>query len=327
MKILVTGSTGFIGYEVSCQLSRMGLKPKLLVKRYERGKLLSKLDAEIIEGDLTEISSLNNALEGVDAVIHLGARATFEKYKKIKDVNVTATYNLFEQCMKAGVGNFVFGSSMFVYSGGSAVIDRNTDANPLIDYGRAKLEVENRLLDISKDKDINVAAVRLPHVYGTQNLLFGQIRRGFIICPGNGKNIFSHLHVNDAARILIEIALRGWTGVSPAGDNSPSTWNEFFQVIQQHFPKIRVYRIPENISYIGSRIIDLFYDFLDRPNIYTPDTVTGFNLDLAIKPGLLWNDLGISPEYPTIKEGIPKVLDGFIPYRWVHSIKDKHRLM
>lgn len=327
MKILVTGSTGFIGYEVSSQLSKMGLNPRLLVKRRERGKLLSKLDAEIVHGDLTDNASLRDAVKGVDAVIHLGARATFEKYNKLKEINVTAALNLFTESVNAGVGNFVFGSSMFVYPGGAGYIDRKTEAAPLIDYGKAKLEAESKLSALSDNEDINFASVRLPHVYGTQNLLFGQVRKGFIICPGSGENTFSHLHVNDAARILVEVALRGWTGTSPVGDSRPSTWNEFFEIIQTHLPKIKVYRIPEYLSYLGSRVTDVFYSLTDRPNIYTPDTVTGFNLNLAVKPGVLWEDLGLSPRYPTISEGIPKVLDGFIPYRWIHPIKDKYRFM
>lgn len=327
MKILVTGSTGFIGYEVSNQLCKMGLRPRLMVNRRERGKLLSGLNAEIVEGDLTDPESLASLVKGSEAVIHLGARATFEKYRKLKAINVDGTVNLFRESLEAGVRNFVFGSSMFVYSGSSEYIDSNTAASPVIDYGKAKLEAEETILDMSAGTDINVAAIRLPHVYGTQNLLFGQIRKGFILCPGNGRNIFSHMHVNDAARLLISTALKGWKGVSPAADNRPSTWNEFFDVVKKHLPALRIYRIPQTVSHTASRLADVFYDLFEKPNIYTPDTVTGFNLNLAIRPGLLWTELGISPEYPTINEGIPGVLNGFVPYRWIHSIKDKQRLV
>ena len=98
MNILVTGATGFIGYEVSNQLSSVGLKPRLMIKRRERGKLLSKLDAEIVHADLSDPLSLKDAVKGIDTVIHLGARATFESYEKLKNINVTGTYNLFEHC-------------------------------------------------------------------------------------------------------------------------------------------------------------------------------------------------------------------------------------
>jgi len=323
MKILVTGATGFIGYEVSTQLSSMGFNPRLMIRRGERGNLLDKLDAETVDCDLTDRSSLTVAVKGVEAVIHLGARATFEKYDRIKDLNVTGSFNLINECLKNGIRNFVFGSSMFVYSGGNGEIDQNTLPAPLIDYGRAKLEVEEKLIQISMGNEINIAAIRLPHVYGTQNLLFGQIRKGFIICPGNGNNIFTHLHVHDASRVLIQAALKGWHGVSPVGDNEPTTWNDFYDIIKENYSRVRVYRVPKTICYIGSMITGIFYDLFDMPNIYTEDTVTGFNLNLSVKAGALWNELGILPDFPTIREGIPEVLNGNVPYRWKHPIKDK----
>ena len=51
-KILVTGATGFIGYEVAKQLYQKGCRPRLMVRRPLRGFLLKSLDAELIQGDL-----------------------------------------------------------------------------------------------------------------------------------------------------------------------------------------------------------------------------------------------------------------------------------
>lgn len=42
-RILVTGATGFIGYEVARQLSSMGARPRLLIRRPLRGALLAPL--------------------------------------------------------------------------------------------------------------------------------------------------------------------------------------------------------------------------------------------------------------------------------------------
>ena len=64
-RILVTGATGFIGYEVSRQLASMGARPRLLIRRPLRGALLSSLDAEFMQGDLESPDSLKRAVEGM----------------------------------------------------------------------------------------------------------------------------------------------------------------------------------------------------------------------------------------------------------------------
>jgi dihydroflavonol-4-reductase len=85
MRILVTGATGFIGYEVARQLCQAGLRPRLAVRRPLRGALVTRLPAEIVAADLTSPASLARATEGVEAVIHLGARAAFESYSRLRN--------------------------------------------------------------------------------------------------------------------------------------------------------------------------------------------------------------------------------------------------
>ena len=77
-KILVTGATGFIGYEVSSLLSLRGFRPRLMVRRPVRGMLINSLDAELRQGDLKRPESLRRLVQDIDTVIHLGAMATFE---------------------------------------------------------------------------------------------------------------------------------------------------------------------------------------------------------------------------------------------------------
>jgi len=74
-KVLVTGATGFIGIEVSRQLSERGTRPRLMVRRPVRGLMLRNLEAEIMQADIRSPESLKRILNGLDTVIHLGARA------------------------------------------------------------------------------------------------------------------------------------------------------------------------------------------------------------------------------------------------------------
>lgn len=62
-----------------------------------------------------------------------------------------------------------------------------------------------------------------------------------------------------------------------------------------------------------------------RPTLYTKDTVVGFNLEVPVAPGLIWRDPDVEPRYPTILEGIPAVLDGYVQFRWRHPMMDRRR--
>jgi nucleoside-diphosphate-sugar epimerase len=321
---LVTGATGFIGYEVAHLLVRRGIRPRLMVRRPERGRLLAPLGVELVHGDLSRPASLARAVEGMDTVFHLAARATFEAYERVRPTIVDGSLALLAAARAAGVERFVFASSLLVYGDSDAAIDARTPPRPRVGYGRAKLEAE-AALGRETPSGMKLAIVRLPHVYGARSFLFDQLRRGFVLFPGSGRNVYSHLHVEDAARILVEVAARNWSGASPVADDAPSTWNDFFTVLGEHYPRFRILRIPERPALAGAWILENLLRLRQRPTLYTADTVRGWLLHLPVESGLLWKELGLEPRYRTIDAGLPASLDAAVAFRWLHPVADRAR--
>jgi nucleoside-diphosphate-sugar epimerase len=324
MRVLVTGATGFIGYEVARQLAEAGKQPRLAVRRPLRGSLVNRLPAEIVAADLTSPTSLARAAEGMDAVIHLGARAAFESYARLRPTIVEGTRALVRAAAGAGVRRFVYTSSLFVYPSLKDPIGRGTKADPCLDYGRAKLEAEAILAEESARSGISSAAIRLPHVYGARDLFFSQLSRGRgrIAVPGLGANRFSHLHVADAARALIAAAEADLTGAWPVADRQPTTWHDFFAVLREHYPRCRVVSVPSWLARAGATILRPVLRLRRRPSLMTSGTVVGWNLNLEVEPDCLWAEIGLEPRYPSIAEGIPAVLDDCVAFRWIHPIED-----
>ena len=114
-QVLVTGATGFIGFEVARQLAERGFKPRLLVRRPVRAAMLAPLEAELVQGDLESPQSLERAVQGVDTIIHLGARAIFEEYELVRPTIVDGSVALMQASISAGVQRFVYSSSLLVY--------------------------------------------------------------------------------------------------------------------------------------------------------------------------------------------------------------------
>ncbi len=324
-RVLVTGGTGFIGLELVRQLCAAGLTPRVLVRRPHRAALLAPLDVELIQGDLDSTTSLERAVRGVDTVFHLGGRASFETYARLKPSIVDGSRRLGAAAADAGVEHFVFASSLFVYDSSSQPVDDATPANPRMAYGRAKLAAEALLGDIAAGSGMGLANVRFPHVYGPQSILFQQVRRGVAIFPGQMANRCGQLHVADAASLLVAIGANRWTGTSAVADDRIVTWREYFDIVNMFYPGYRLVTLPPWIGIVGASVLEPVLSGRSRPTLYTRDTVVGFNLDLPVKPGLLWEALGIKPALPTVLEGIPAALDGYVKFRWRHPLLDRRK--
>jgi nucleoside-diphosphate-sugar epimerase len=322
-KILVTGATGFIGIEVSKQLAVQGKIPRLMVRRPLRGIMLKNLAAEIMQADLRSPPSLKRILEGVDTLIHLGARAAFEPYPRLYPSIVEGSMALLRAGIEAGIRNFVFGGSLLVYTNTPAGIGPETSPNPDSGYGKAKLEAENQLARMALQAGVRFVSLRLPHVYGAHSLLFDQVRHGRVFFPGSGNNLFAHLHVSDAARALIAAAEGQIEGCHVVADELSCTWNEFFETIRTYYPRMRVLHVPQSLAYLGARLLDLYFGLTRNANPYPSGAVRCWNLQLPVVPGSLQRLLGLTPQFPSIHDGIPNVLDDSISFYWLPSNLDR----
>jgi len=169
--ILITGATGFLGFQVVQKLDEQGYDVLLGLRNYS--DKFSQSMSQLVIGDIASQNNILNKLDSVDVIIHTAARAhvvkdthpnTLSEYRK---VNTQSTLNLAKQAALSGVRRFVFISSIGV--NGSITTQPFTELeppSPHSDYALSKFEAEIGLLEISNNTDLEVVIIRPPLVYG-----------------------------------------------------------------------------------------------------------------------------------------------------------------
>ncbi|MGW6835523.1 condensation domain-containing protein [Streptomyces sp. NPDC054949] len=171
--VLVTGATGGVGAFVVRELAAQG-RPVLALARPESAHLIAGEGVDVIEGDLTDLAGLRDAVAHADAIVH--SACTFTRH----DVDLAAMETMVDAWRR---GPFVFVSSVDAY--GHPDTDRVAEEapphEPVSPYGRAKLDCEALLLRAAGTEGRGGAsAVRSPIVWGAHDRLREQLRWGAI---------------------------------------------------------------------------------------------------------------------------------------------------
>lgn len=114
MKILVTGATGFVGSAVVRRLLRGDHDVRVLVRPTSDRRNLLGLNLQVVEGDLTQASSLLRACDDCEALFHVAAdyRLWAPIPTQLYQTNVEGTRALLQAARSAGVPQIVYTSSV-----------------------------------------------------------------------------------------------------------------------------------------------------------------------------------------------------------------------
>ena len=172
MRVLVTGANGFIGRELINLLYSHAYKVRGSIRAVSQLSHPHKGCEYVSVGSLSNTTDWRKALDGVDVVIHLAARAHMihESGENLlhlfRKVNVDATLHLAQESMKYGVKRFIYLSSIGV--NGSFNIKPFTELDipsPTQDYAVSKFEAEQVLRKLAPS-EMEVVIIRPPLVYG-----------------------------------------------------------------------------------------------------------------------------------------------------------------
>jgi len=208
--ILLTGGTGFVGSHVLERLRADGAPVRCLVRPKAGRAPDAGLPggAEIVAGDLETGAGLQEALDGVETVIHLAGVTKAVTGKEYYAGNVRATANLL-LAMAGSDARLVHVSSLAAVGPAESAtrpVDENTEPHPLTHYGKSKLEGE-RLVRASRP---DAVIVRPPVVYGPRDRdvlqILKPVAKGWALEMRGGERWVSVIYVGDLAAGLACLA-------------------------------------------------------------------------------------------------------------------------
>lgn len=245
MKILVTGSSGFIGSH--------------LIPRLAKNHDVVSLTSDLLNFDSVAQEVIQHA---PDIIVHLAARTEVERsfYEQISfsEVNYIGSINLIEAAKKIpNFKNFVFASTMEVYGWqpisdevvksnqaiASVAFDENTPPNPNAPYAVAKFAVEKYLQYMNRSQDFPFTAIRQTNAYGrpnndffvTEQIISQMLRNSDIIELGYWAPYRNFIFISDLLDAW-ETVIENWSKVNSGmiftiGPNNPIQIKEYVNLI------------------------------------------------------------------------------------------------
>ncbi len=210
--ILITGATGFIGNHL---LSELEQKNHRIVIALRKPSTSNSNHKTTVVGEIDNSTPWKTALENIDVVIHLAARAHILQESvtnpeaQFDRVNAEGTINLVKQCIEAEVKHFIFLSSIgAVTTLSDTIINESSPCNPDTPYGKSKLKAEKALEELCQNSSMNYTILRPTLVYGANNpgnmeRLLKLVAKGLPLPLGGVNNSRSLVYVGNLVDAII----------------------------------------------------------------------------------------------------------------------------
>jgi 2-alkyl-3-oxoalkanoate reductase len=327
MKVLVTGASGFLGGHVAELLSRRGDSVRALVRSTSNRKHLEKLpNVELFEGGIEEVERVREAVDGVDAIIHVAGIVKARSTDEFFAVNVGGTSNLVQAARSKGPKRrrFVYVSSL-VACGPSAdglpvSEDQETPDNA---YGRSKLAAEKVVL--SAADDLHVVILRPGAIYGPRDGeildMFKTIQRGVLPLVGDGEAKGSWVYATDCATAC----LRSLEADVPSGSVyfvddgcGALTQNQVFADVEKALGRRARMRasLPVSVLMTVARGVEVFGRLTNRPVMLTREKANMLLQHWVCSSEATRRELGWEPKVPW-SEGVDLAVKWYRDNGWL----------
>ncbi len=212
MTTLVTGANGFVGSAVLRLLVEEGHEARVLVRPGSDRRNLEGLAVDVVEGDLRNSQSLQQALISCDYLFHVAAdyRLWIPNPEAMYRINVDATRDLMQLALRSGVKKIVYTSSVATLGIHADLTPANEESPVSIEnmvghYKRSKYLAEEEVKKIVRESGLPAVIVNPSTPVGPGDIKPTPTGRIIVDCV-NGKipayvdTGLNIVHVDDVAR-------------------------------------------------------------------------------------------------------------------------------
>lgn len=279
MKILLLGAAGFIGTNLTIELSK---NKKNTITVVDKNKVfftpvigMGLSNVHIVESDLSEGMNFDALIQGQDVIYHLVSTTvpttSNQHISQELSANVIFSAELFEACIRCGVKKIVFISSGGTVYGkeSNCPLKEKTPTNPISSYGVQKITIEKLLYLYRYIYGLDYRIIRLANPYGpyqrpngilgaVTTFTYKALKGEEITVYGDGSVVRDFIYIDDAIRAIMKIV---------EGDNRHHTFNlgcGYGTSIKQVLATIeKALNIKLNVKYTGPRKVDVPVNYLD----------------------------------------------------------------
>ena len=218
MKFFITGASSFIGVELSRYLADNGHQVVAMSRRENE-----QLNDIAIKGNLQVLyADMQNLMERTidvkaDVFIHLawaGALLGQRDNQELQEGNIRFSLECVELSKRMGCQLYVDAGSQAEYGIVPGVITEDTPCNPIVAYGKAKLQMYQKTCDLTQRLGLKYIHLRILSVYGENDhpntLIISSLKKmknNEPIEMRSGGQKWNYVYVKDAARQIAELSI------------------------------------------------------------------------------------------------------------------------
>lgn len=295
MKVLVTGSEGFIGKNTVKALEEKGFQ----VLKFSHS----------LGNEIRNFGEVEKAVNEAEIVVHLAAALSSDiPEQEMRDINVQGTKNVLKACEKKRIKQLVYASSIGVYGKVEGKATEQNLHNPRTVYEKSKSDAEKAVLEYLEVFPITI--FRFPIVFGNNKWWISAlkyVKKDFPII-GKGNNAFPVLYVKDVANAIAwSTGNKNAVGeIFNCGYEKAITQEEFFSIARK---ELGLYWNPKHVSVGLANLLGLllgfFYKLKGKKTAFNPTNIRRLSESREFDNSKIFK-AGWKPKY-SLEEGIKEM--------------------